>query len=105
MLAKFGRAPSAEEIDENRREMFRNFGQEFQLIDDGRLSFAAAEFIEEAAAAGRRIVVSSDSLAEIVYLIEKNRVAAGTYAEVKTAIADPERLVGLEGLGASVPGW
>jgi hypothetical protein len=29
MLAKYGRAPSAEEIDENRREMFRNFGQEF----------------------------------------------------------------------------
>ncbi|MFN7936416.1 MAG: hypothetical protein U0R19_24015 [Bryobacteraceae bacterium] len=29
MLAKYGRAPSAEEIDENRREMFRNFGREF----------------------------------------------------------------------------
>lgn len=29
MLAKYGTAPSAEEIDENRREMFRNFGQDF----------------------------------------------------------------------------
>ena len=29
MLAKYGPAPSAEEIDENRRYMFRNFGQEF----------------------------------------------------------------------------
>lgn len=29
MLAKYGAAPSAEEIDENRRDMFRNFGQEF----------------------------------------------------------------------------
>lgn len=28
MLAKYGRAPSAEEIDENRREMFRNFGRD-----------------------------------------------------------------------------
>ncbi len=29
MLAKYGPAPSAEEIDENRREMFRNFAQGF----------------------------------------------------------------------------
>jgi hypothetical protein len=28
MLAKYGPAPSAEEIDENRREMFRNFGRD-----------------------------------------------------------------------------
>ena len=27
MLAKYGTAPSAEEIDENRRDMFRNFAQ------------------------------------------------------------------------------
>jgi hypothetical protein len=29
MLAKYGQAPSAEEIDENRREMFRGFAQDF----------------------------------------------------------------------------
>lgn len=29
MLAKYGSAPSAEEIDENRRDMFRNFAQDF----------------------------------------------------------------------------
>jgi hypothetical protein len=29
MLAKYGPAPSAEEIDENRREMFRGFGENF----------------------------------------------------------------------------
>ncbi|MGC2658457.1 MAG: hypothetical protein WA324_10920 [Bryobacteraceae bacterium] len=29
MLAKYGAAPSQEEIDENRREMFRNFAQDF----------------------------------------------------------------------------
>jgi hypothetical protein len=29
MLAKYGRAPSAEEIDENRRDMFRGFGEDF----------------------------------------------------------------------------
>ena len=27
MLAKYGRAPSAEEIDENRKDMFRGFGE------------------------------------------------------------------------------
>ena len=29
MLAKYGPAPSAEEIDENRREMFRGFASDF----------------------------------------------------------------------------
>jgi len=29
MLAKYGPAPSAEEIDENRREMFRYFAKDF----------------------------------------------------------------------------
>jgi hypothetical protein len=29
MLAKYGPAPSAEEIDENRRDMFKNFGEKF----------------------------------------------------------------------------
>jgi hypothetical protein len=29
MWAKYGPAPSIEEIDENRREMFRNFAEDF----------------------------------------------------------------------------
>jgi hypothetical protein len=29
ILAKYGPAPSAEEIDENRREMLRGFGEDF----------------------------------------------------------------------------
>ena len=29
MLAKYGPAPSAEEIDENSRDMFRGFGENF----------------------------------------------------------------------------
>jgi len=29
MLAKYGTAPSAEEIDENRREMFHGFAKDF----------------------------------------------------------------------------
>ena len=30
MLAKYGSAPSAEEIDENRKDMFRGFAQNFK---------------------------------------------------------------------------
>ena len=30
MLAKYGPAPSAEEIDENRRDMFRGFAENFE---------------------------------------------------------------------------
>lgn len=29
MFAKYGQAPSAEEIDANRTDMFRNFGEDF----------------------------------------------------------------------------
>jgi hypothetical protein len=29
LLAQYGPGPSAEEIDENRREMFRSFGEDF----------------------------------------------------------------------------
>jgi hypothetical protein len=29
MFAKYGEAPSAEEIDANRADMFQNFGEEF----------------------------------------------------------------------------
>src|SRR5262249_9676728 len=62
------------------------------LFDDERLSAAAGEFIEQAAEAGNRIVISSISLAEIIYLTEKKRVAASAYADVKAAIADPEHV-------------
>jgi PIN domain nuclease of toxin-antitoxin system len=39
------------------------------LFDDERLSTASGDFIDQAAAAGSRIAVSSISLAEIVYLV------------------------------------
>ncbi len=104
MLAKYGPAPSAEEIDENRREMFRGFAQDFlddrrccryahglvsNLYDVTSLSKAAGDFIDHAAAAANQIVVSSITLAEIVYLIEKNRLPASAYTDLKAAIDDP----------------
>ena len=46
------------------------------LFNDARLSLAAGDFIDRAAAAGKQIAISSISLAEIVYLVEKNRLPA-----------------------------
>jgi PIN domain nuclease of toxin-antitoxin system len=43
------------------------------LFGDQRLSLPAKSFIDQAASSGRKIVLSVISLAEIVYLIEKNR--------------------------------
>jgi len=41
----------------------------------------------------RRIVVSAISLAEIVYLIEKSRLPANAYADLKNALADPDHVL------------
>jgi len=63
------------------------------LYDDARLSVAAGDFIDQAAAAGSQIVVSSISLAEIVYLIEKNRPpASNAYTDLKAALDDPDHV-------------
>ena len=48
----------------------------WHLYDDERLSAKAGSYIEQAAAAGNWIVVSAISLAEIIYLLEKNRLPA-----------------------------
>jgi PIN domain nuclease of toxin-antitoxin system len=62
------------------------------LYDDARLSVAAGGFIDQAAAAGSQIVVSSISLAEIIYLIEKNRLPANAYTDLKAALDDPDHV-------------
>ena len=62
------------------------------LFDDKRLSGTAGDFIDQAAEAGGRIAVSSITLAEIVYLIEKNRILANVYLDLRAALADPEHV-------------
>ena len=49
-----------------------------------------ATSIDNAAAVGRQIVVSSISMAEIVYLVEKNRLPADAYTDLKAALEDPD---------------
>ena len=63
------------------------------LLKDTRLSSRAREFMDEAAAAGNDIAVSAISLAEIVYLIEKNRFPASVYDDLKTALADSDYVI------------
>jgi PIN domain nuclease of toxin-antitoxin system len=72
------------------------------LFDDPRLSFAAANFIDDAAAARHKIAVSSISLAEVVYLVEKARLPAAAYTELALAMADPEHVFSEAGFTVAI---
>src|SRR4051812_16816990 len=65
----------------------------WHLFDDPKLSRAAGEFINDAAAHRHKIAVSSISLAEVVYLIEKNRLSPSVYNDLTNALADPEHVL------------
>ncbi len=62
------------------------------LLNDGRSSILAGDYFDKSATAGSAIGISSISLAEIVYLIEKNRLPANAYADLKAALNDPEHV-------------
>jgi PIN domain nuclease of toxin-antitoxin system len=62
----------------------------WHLFDDARLSPAAGAFISEAATTRRKIAISTISLAEVVYLIEKDCRPPSAYEELTQALADPE---------------
>lgn len=64
----------------------------WHLFDDARLSAAAGAFIGDAATARRKIAISTISLAEVVYLIEKDRLPPSAYDELTQALADPEHV-------------
>jgi PIN domain nuclease of toxin-antitoxin system len=63
------------------------------LFDDNRLSAAAGDFIDQAAAAGRRVVISVISLAEVIYLVKKSRLPASAYVELKAALSDDSHVL------------
>jgi len=58
------------------------------LFDDKRLSRDAGEFMDRAAASRTVIALSTISLAEVVYLIEKNRLPLSAYDDLKRALDD-----------------
>ena len=74
----------------------------WHLFDDARLSAPAAAVIAEAATARRKIAISTISLAEVVYLVEKNRLPSSAYEELMQALADPEHVFTEAVLTASV---
>lgn len=59
------------------------------LYDDARLSNAARALMDEIDAAGDQIAVSAIALAEIIYLIEKGRIAAEALPRVLTSLDQP----------------
>jgi PIN domain nuclease of toxin-antitoxin system len=64
----------------------------WHLFGDSRLSRPAAEFIDNAATQRHKIALSAVSLAELVYLIEKNRLPRIAYDVVSDALSDPEHV-------------
>jgi PIN domain nuclease of toxin-antitoxin system len=60
------------------------------LLKNPRLSAPARSFMDDAARAGNEIVLSPISLAEIVYLVEKGRLQASAYDELRGALNDPD---------------
>lgn len=62
------------------------------LFADPRLSVAARTFIHEAAQTSHKIAFSAISLAEIVYLVEKQRIPAGAYDEIREALRNPDHV-------------
>lgn len=58
------------------------------LFNDSRLSNIARQTIETAAANGNQIGIASITLAEIVYLSEKNRIPEQTFERLLNAIEE-----------------
>jgi PIN domain nuclease of toxin-antitoxin system len=63
------------------------------LHKNPRLSVTARTFMDDAAQAGHDIALSPISLAEIVYLVEKERLPGSAYEDLKAALADPEYVI------------
>lgn len=62
------------------------------LAGDSRLSASAKVAIDNAAALRRHIAISSISLAEIVYLVEKGRLPQHAYDDLRAAMANPRHV-------------
>jgi PIN domain nuclease of toxin-antitoxin system len=61
----------------------------WHLFGDSKLSRAAEDFIQAAAARRDKIAVSAISMAELVYLVEKNRLPLSMYDDLARALNNP----------------
>src|SRR5688572_14780998 len=60
------------------------------LLKNPRLSKTARVFMDDAASVGNTIALSAVSLAEIVYLVKKNRLPEPAYHDLKTVLQDTD---------------
>ena len=63
------------------------------LFGDSRLSASAKSAFDAAGSARRKIALSTISLAEVVYLVEKGRLPASAYADLQRALHDPDHVL------------
>lgn len=62
------------------------------LAGDPRLSRSAKSAIDGAASLRRNIAISSISLAELVYLVEKGRLPQHAYDDLRAAMGNPQHV-------------
>jgi PIN domain nuclease of toxin-antitoxin system len=63
------------------------------LYNDARLSPTARASIEDAAAAGEQVALSSITLAEMVYLIEKGRIDVAALTRLTAALDEADAVL------------
>lgn len=63
------------------------------IFGDKRLSVTARQFIDVTNAQGNQIGISSVSLAEVVYLVEKGRVPSDTFNQLIDLLRQPASLL------------
>jgi PIN domain nuclease of toxin-antitoxin system len=63
------------------------------LFSDPRLGRAASAFIDNAIIKGDHIGISSISIVEMIYLIEKGRIPPTALDDLRVAIADPKAVL------------
>ena len=63
------------------------------MFGDPWLSATAKDFFDKAAAARRKIALTPISLAEVVYLVEKNRMPASAFDDLRTALSNPNHVL------------
>src|SRR5271170_4056863 len=63
------------------------------LFGDRHLSSRAKTAFDAAANSRRKMVLSTISLAEVVYLVEKNRLPASAYGDLQAALRDPDHVL------------
>lgn len=63
------------------------------LAGDPSLSTVARQAFEDAAQQGHQIGISSITLVEMVYLVEKGRISAGHFTQLAAALGEPDSLL------------